>query len=548
MATVRRQLFLAVLGCSLCILVVAQDGAWTNGSGDSANSQQSLADIARSLRKNKPAEVRITQEDAKELFRSVDDIFKFASEDTGLPQKSPVKRRLIGQEDVEKYVRERVSSKDYDERFARSEVTMKKFGLLPREFDLRGFLVKVDTQQVAAYYDEHTKVISLLNWVPLEQQKPVLAHELTHALQDQNYDLKLWVKAGVRSAFVTPKGLFEVDDDESISVRHAVAEGQAMLVYYDYLLAPLGRNMQDARGLLSSMEDPSVRAVVDTPMMHSAPMILREAGSFPYRYGLIFEATLLQHGGKQLAFTGALSRPPHTSHEILQPEAYLQNEKLPSLPIPDIRPLIADKYVMYDSGRFGELDVRALLKQLGDRRVAEDIASAWQGGAYLAFAPATAVGKAAPPTNVADVALLYVSHWRTSEMAQKFAKLYADGVSQRYQTSEVREKAECQPGADCNQWSMEIATNEGPVIITEWPDNTLLISESFDESTAAKLRNAMFEGSKDQSADFISPEELGSRLEWLPAFRNLQEQIGANFLETVAAKVARQTAESPTSK
>ena len=542
MPTMRRYIFLVALSCALCLPLAAQDGTWTNGSDNSSNSQQSLADIARGLRKTKPAEVRITPEDAKELFRSVDEIFKFASDDTGLPQKSPVKRRLIGQADVEKFVRQRVSNKDYDERFARSEVTMKKFGLLPREFDRRGCLVKVDTQQLAAYYDEDSKVISLLNWVPLDEQKPVLAHELTHALQDQNYDLKLWSKAGVRSASVNPKGHFEVDDDESISARHAVAEGQAMLVYYDYILAPLGHNMQDARGLLSSMEDPSVRAVVDTPLMHSAPMILREAGAFPYRYGLIFEATLLQHGGKQLAFTGALSRPPHTSHEILQPEAYLEPEKVAPLPIPDVRPLIADKYVMYDSGGFGELDVRALLKQLGDRKVAEDIASAWQGGAYLAFAPTAPDGKATPPSDAANVSLLYVSRWKTPEMAQKFAKLYADGVSQRYKTSEVREKAECTPGADCNQWSMEIATNEGPVIITEWPDNTLLISESFDESTAAKLRNAIFEHSKDQNANFISPDELSSRLESLPAFRSLQEQIGRNLREALAETGAQQSA------
>ncbi len=545
MRAIRRQILLALsLLCAFCIpLAAQQDEGWTNGSDGNANSQQSLADIARSLHKSKPAEVRITPEDAKELFRFVDEIFKFASDDTGLPQKSAVKRRLIGQADVEKYLRDRVSSKEYDDRFARSEVTMKKFGLLPREFDLRGFLVKSETQQLAAYYDDETKIISLLNWVPMDEQKPIMAHELTHALQDQNYDLKRWVKAGAHSAFVRSNGRFEVDDDESISVRHAVIEGQAMLVYYDYILAPLGRTMQNTPGVLSSMEDPSVRAVIDTPMMHSAPMILREAGSFPYRSGLIFEATLLQHGGKQLAFSGALSNPPHSSHEILQPEAYLQAEKLQPLPIPDVRPLIADKYAMYDSGSFGELDVRALLKQLGNRKVAEDVAAAWQGGAYLAFAPAGPNGKAAPPSNAADVALLYVSHWKTPEMAQKFAKLYAEGVSQRYKTAEVREKAECAPGAECNQWSMEIATNEGPVIITEWPDNTLLISESFDESTAAKLRNAMFEQSKNQNANFISPEELGARLELLPAFRFWQEQIGDAMRQSISRRAHADTAQ-----
>lgn len=532
--TVIRALSVLLVGSTLVLSAAAQSSFPADTAGQTSNEpQQSLGDIARSLHKNKAAEVRITQQDAQELFRSVDEIFKFASEDSGLPQKNPVKRRLIGQADVEKFVREKMSSEEYDDRFARSETTMKKFGLLPRGFDLRGFLVKSDGQQVAAYYDDDSKVISLLNWVPLDEQKPVLAHELTHALQDQSYDLKRWAKAGAHPAFVRSNGSFEVDDDESISVRHAVAEGQAMIVYYDYILAPMGRNMKNAPGLISAMEDPSVRAVVDTPLMHSAPMILREAGSFPYRDGLIFEATLLQRGGKELAFAGALAHPPHTTHEILQPEAYLHPEPLPSLPIPDVRPLIADKYAMYDSGSFGELDVRALLKQLGNRKVADEIAGFWQGGAYLAFAPAAQNGKVAPPTDPADVALLYVSHWKTPEALQKFAKLYADGVARRYKTTELRQKASCTSGTECSQWTTQITTEEGPVIIEEWPNNILIISESFDEGTAAKLRNAMFERRKDQNANFISPDELGTRLEWLPAFRRWQGEIGNDLLHAV---------------
>ena len=539
--TVRRHIWLLLVCSALAIPVAAQSApsADSGETSDQAQPQQSLGDIARSLHKSKAAEVRITNEDAKELFRSVDEIFKFASEDSGLPAKTPVKRRLIGQADVEKYVRDRMSSKDYDERFARSEITMKKFGLLPREFDMRGFLVKSEGQQIAAYYDDDSKVISLLNWVPLDEQKPVLAHELMHALQDQNFELKRWAKAGAHPAFVRPNGKFEVDDDESISVRHAVAEGQAMIVYYDYILAPMGRNIKNAPGLVSAMEDPSVRAVVDTPLMHSAPMILRESGSFPYRDGLIFEATLLQRGGKDLAFNGAMLHPPRTTHEILQPDAYLHPETLPALPIPDVRPLIADKYAMYDSGIFGQLDVRALLKQLGFRKVADDIASSWQGGAYLAFAPAGTDGKAASPTDAAKVALLYVSHWKTPEALEKFAKLYAEGVSQRYKTIDSRQKGACTSDAECSRWSTEISTNEGPVIIEEWPGNVLVISESFDEGTAAKLRNAMFEQNKTENADFIVPEELGMRLEWLPAFRNWQEHLGEAMLEALAHKNSR---------
>ena len=77
-----------------------------------AGQDQSLADVARKLRDKKPVEVKMSGEDAKELFRSVDTIFTFAAEDTGFPRHSTVKRQLVGQADVEKFTRERLAKAD----------------------------------------------------------------------------------------------------------------------------------------------------------------------------------------------------------------------------------------------------------------------------------------------------------------------------------------------------------------------------------------------------------------------------------------------------
>src|SRR5450755_5196835 len=79
-------------------------------------------------------------------------------------------------------------------RLERSSAVLKKFGLLPRNFDLPNFLVAMLREQVAGYYDPKTKTVNLLNWLDVEQQKPVLAHELTHALQDQSFDIEKWMK------------------------------------------------------------------------------------------------------------------------------------------------------------------------------------------------------------------------------------------------------------------------------------------------------------------------------------------------------------------
>src|SRR5271166_4728779 len=203
--------------------------------GQEADSGQSLGDVARKLRKDTTNEVKMTDADTKKLFESVDTIFAFAAEDTGMPKHATVKRRLVSKADVEKYASGLWAKEEFTKRFAQEELSMKKLGFLPREFNLKEFLVKSTGLEIAAYYDDETKMISMLNWVPPDRQEPILAHELTHALQDQNYDLGKWMKAG---------GKAEATDDVAIA-RKAVVEGQAMVVYVDYLLKPAGRSLED---------------------------------------------------------------------------------------------------------------------------------------------------------------------------------------------------------------------------------------------------------------------------------------------------------------
>jgi hypothetical protein len=496
-----------------------------SAASPSSDQNQSLADIARKLRSNKPVEVKMSAEDAKQLFRSVDVIFAFASQDTGFPKRAIVKRQLISQGDVEKLTRERLAKVDFAHKFERTEMTMKKFGFLPRDFKMEEFAVKSNGQNIAAFYDEEAKSISMLNWIPLEQQRPILAHELTHALQDQNFDLHKWVRAG----HATKSGDKSADDeqDESTTARRAVVEGQAMVVYIDYLLTPYGRNLQNTPGVLASMEDGAVKAAIDTELLHNAPYVLRETGTFPYREGLIFEGELLEHGGKAMAFAGTFARPPRTTHEVMQPKAYLDREKLPALHIPDVAPLLAEKYEPYDSGSIGELDVRALLEQYGERRIAPDLAAAWQGGTYVALKRTGKDATAKPATS--DLALLYVSRWKSPQAAAQFARIYAASVSKRYQTATPAPASGCAV-ATCPTSSSQISTEEGPVIVEQWPDNTVIVTESFDATTAAQLSNAVRDGNATVHAQAEPQQELGLRLYDLPAFRGFQAHIATRIL------------------
>jgi hypothetical protein len=521
MRIIARPSLCLLAGMLLCASAIGQEGTIPSSLThdiDAASPQtQSLGDVARKMRKDVTTEVKMTPDDTKKLFEAVDKIFSFASEDSGLPKHSSVKRQLVGREEVEKYTRDQMKKAEFMQRFARSELTMKKFGFLPRDFNLREFLVKANGSQIAGYYDDETKIISLLNWVPADRQEPILAHELTHALQDQNYGLRAWMTAGT---------------DESQAARKAVVEGQAMVVYVDYLLAPYGRSLKNTPGLIYQMEDPMVKATIDSQMTHDAPMILRESGTFPYKEGLIFEGELLQEGGKQMAFAGVFARPPRNSHEVLQPRSYLDHENLAALQIPDVHDVLGSQYEVFDSGAIGELDVRALLRQYGTGKVADDLSASWRGGAYTAFRKAAVSGAATDPT-AADLALLYVSRWKTPESAAHFARFYATAVAKRYQNASTQAVKAC-GGKECPVSAVQVATEEGPVVIEQWPNNSVVVSESFDQAIADKLQNTLRDSAATEvHAQSLPPEELGLRLYSLPAFRAFSDRLGQRRLKVL---------------
>lgn len=440
-------------------------------------------------------EHKITPDEAKELFESVDQIVHFASRDTLLPVKHPVKKAMVSREEVEKFIDDKFKD-DVDRiRFERSALVLKKFGLLPRNFDLHDFLIRLLGEQVAGYYDEKKKTINLLDWVALDMQKPVMAHELTHALQDQSFDLEKMVKHDEDIEKRGPEdfnGLIQIDEEST--ARTAVMEGQAMIVFADYVL-----NTMDANSCSNdpSCQIPDKRSVTDFPkfvdlmlsqmdkekgdsLLDNAPLLLREQLIFPYSYGMKFIARLLSNGGKELAFTQVIKRLPRTSREIMQPEEYLAARSIPPLLLPDFK-FLKDDFEPFDAGAVGQLDVSILLKQYTDDDVADRLSPEWRGGSYYAVGRKGV--KPADANSTAHVGLIYVSKWSSEQSAQEFAKIYASSLPERYKKLE-RIQSEGAPGRT------RYSSSDGPIYIQQ--DGSMVIAvESFDDNIAEKLIQAV---------------------------------------------------------
>ncbi len=463
-------------------------------------STQDPSTQAPSERDQKPAgedagatkpEVKITPREAEELFHSVDEILVFDSKQTGLPIKKQVKRRLTSRDEVSGYLTKHMKDEDV-QRLQRSELVLKKFGLLPRDFDLEKLLVALLREQVAGYYDPKTKTVNLLDWVPMEEQEPVMAHELTHALQDQAIGLEKWMKKGERDLGEIRKDPTpaDIENDEMDNAREAVIEGQAETVMLEYELAPVGRSIADSPDLVESMESQMANGTDDSRVFKDAPIFLKESLTFPYSYGMKFVVKLMERGGKEKAFAGVLANPPHTTRQIMQPETYLSGEKIELMRVPEFKRDFKD-YVKFDIGAMGEFDVAVLVEQYAGKELSKRLYPEWRGGYYYAARPKS---DAAAP-----LGLMYVSRWSSAEKASEFAEIYARSLAQRYKKAEeVGSPSSGQSAPEHPEYKVEVltgrhawTTEEGTVVIEEQGD-TVLVSESLDSATTETLEREVF--------------------------------------------------------
>ena len=497
-------LFPLVLACGLTSLAVRSPGQSAASTPAPAATPQSGPTVEKLL----------TPTQSKQLLASVGQMLEYSSQDTGLAIHSKVKGRITSRDAVEKFLNEKLKNDKDAKRMERSELVMKKFGLLDPGFELRPFLVSLLKEQIAGYYDDKTKVMNLLNWVDIEDQKPVMAHELTHALQDQRVNLKKWQDAAGDDSLPSKDNAGDkarVATDEVGSARDAVLEGQAMIPLIDLTLKTLNQSVRTAPQVIPLMTAQMAQTDPATsPVMARAPLMLQESMLFSYSEGLNFEASLLSKKGPEVAFAGTLDHPPSTSAEILHPEQYLDHKKQPLLQIPDVHPLLDADYAPYDVGVVGEFDVKTLADLFVGPEESQQITPAWQGGTY--YAAQRRRDMQSPRKDSFDsIALVYYSEWTSKAAAGKFAEIYQKQFPRKYQHLQVVKPL---PDAPSLADTETVYQADGTYALVSVTGNSVFISEGFTESQARKLQ-AMFLAGRSQGAveaSLLPPQDLSGSL------------------------------------
>jgi hypothetical protein len=294
----------------------------------------------------------------------IDRTLRQLSEVTGFSVKRPVPTEAMTREQWKVWLEQELKRRVKPEEIRRDELVLKKFGLVPPDFDLKKTTVDLLTEQAAAFYDHRKKKMVFVQGGGASQDV-VLAHELAHALADQHFSMTRFVEA---SGF----------SDDAQTARLAVVEGQATWLMMEIPLRAMGASLTKNRAPLDMIGQSSASSGL-FPVFDNAPLYLRETLLFPYRDGVLFQQALVEKWG-QKGFSEPLRRAPAGTQQILHPEAYFENRVPLHPPLPAFKPPSGFKRIA--DGSFGELDLKILLQQYGGAEETRRIAPGWRGGQF----------------------------------------------------------------------------------------------------------------------------------------------------------------------
>ncbi len=254
----------------------------------------------------------IQETDTSDLLKTADEMVQTTARLRGLEPKAPIQRGVKSRAEIEQYLNERVQQ-DYDQGELEEEGKMlRKLGLIPADIDYKDFTLKLLTEQVGGFYDPDKKTFFIASWLPAAEQKPVMVHELTHALQDQYFNVGAILKQDRKA-----------DNDDRTLAHAALLEGDGMAVMLDYLLEPVKRHFAELPDLAFIMRTQMSTMQSQFAVFKSAPDFLQEMLLFPYGYGASFLQSVWKQNPSWQAIDKIYSDLPASTEQIIHPEKYL---------------------------------------------------------------------------------------------------------------------------------------------------------------------------------------------------------------------------------
>ena len=331
--------------------------------------------------------------------RSIEAIEREASRLRGLPIKNPIAVAYMSREQLREEMKGQLAKEYKPGELASEEKVLKKLGLMTPGESLGADIEQMMTEEVAGYYDDETKQLKLISDTPeLNQVNQVtLAHESTHAIQDQNFSL---------SALLAAEG---VNDDRDLALL-ALVEGDASMVEEDFMTRDFSA-VDMASLLLGSLGGLSGLG---------GNSYLQDSLLFPYTDGLNFVKDLRSTGGWDRV-NAAYAKPPQSTEQILHPEKYLAGEAPLPVPAASDDVLTAAGWKLVSQNVLGEFGIQQLLSPDVPLSKAKSAAAGWGGDALRYY------------EDPSGASLLFLqTEWDSSADAAEFATVMGEALESRY--------------------------------------------------------------------------------------------------------------------
>jgi len=306
-----------------------------------------------------------------EAQQTMDKIGQDASKVRGLNFKDKITTNFMTRDDLGKYNLATFKRDNPPEEIAKYEKIFEAFGFTQPGFSLLDTYVKLYTEQVLGFYDPDTKKFYIVTEDPSKGASPLAKftaeHELTHALQDQNYDLNKL--RPIRKP--TDK---EGNDDRDLAIT-ALIEGDAVQ----------SQNLWLTQRFLSSSElNELIKETQNysSDSLNQAPAILRDSLEFPYNEGLAFVTNLYKQGGWPGVNKAWKEYPPVSTSQILNFDKYQKKIEPVKVDLSDLTGTLGDGWKSLDINTMGEFQTRIWLKGQLTVDQATKGASGWAGDRY----------------------------------------------------------------------------------------------------------------------------------------------------------------------
>lgn len=350
-----------------------------------ARADQQAQPRSETKAKTKPQtkpEAKSATKDEK-LLHKADAIAVKVAEMRGLAQKRPIKRGVMQKDDIRKRLIERIDDEYSADEIAAEELALKRLGLLPVDTDYKQLVLDVMTDQIAGFYDPAERQLYIAGWQQggfgAVGDDMIMAHEIAHALQDQHFDLR---------AFIKP---VKNNGDASVA-RQALVEGDGTALMVEFMLREMGVNMAPWQNTaVLDMLGPQMTTAMAAGKLATAPLVLREGLVFPYLSGLEFVAHFRRHHSWKRV-DAIYRKPPLSTEQILHPAKYEAYERPARVTVASV-PALAGYEMIYENVN-GEVGLGVLLRQHvagaseeAAREKAARAAAGWGGDRIAVYTP-----------------------------------------------------------------------------------------------------------------------------------------------------------------